>query len=958
MEFIVQTGTRPALDTTTPTRYRYGPLSRGLGPWRIRPVPNAEDPEMRKPGSWRGASAHAAPFIAVAFTFAACGGDDGQQGGDGGGGGDADVQSGPETVIFDTATDGELDTGLDAAPDDAGEDTRFDPDTVQPGEFGAPCIENIDCFSGWCITSDRGPICTRECVEDCPADFNCLGITNGVDLAFLCVPRQDRLCQPCALDGQCGTGYCMPLTEGNRCTTACDEEGECPSGYTCEEVTSALNPGLTSLQCVPNNDACDCVPGKEGFVEACQTVNAFGACTGLRTCQGLAGWGPCDAPTASPEVCDGEDNNCNRLIDENLTGDTCDITNAFGTCTGLRVCDAADGVTCVGQTPAAETCNYLDDDCDGETDDGFRVGGRYVADTGCGNCFTNCVEIFDRPNAFGTCDTAPETPTCRMECDPNYFDLNAVPDDGCEFLLDSDAIHVSVADATARDQQGCGLGPTGTLPGAYPCRSIGFGLGEAARLGRGKVLVADGLYLESVTLRAGIDLLGGHRADTWERDVDATNTAIRGPAAVSGHARTVIADGITVPTEVSGFVITGGSAFGASANSYAVWIRNSTAALALRDNLIFGGDAGDGADGAVGAIGSDGGNGQPGERAILTSTHNNCGNASNVPGNVPNCFNASGNLVAGACGAGGTNTCGGTSVAGGAGRGAVCPSGNTRQGTGTNGSAASGGGSAGTGGAGGYDRSSNDCNNFGTGGFSATAAAGTNGGRGDDRAGGNGGAGSAGNVSGGHWSGNGGGGGQGGRAGGGGGGGGAGGGADVTLNCTSGGDTTDDSLGGSGGGGGAGGCGGGGGGAGGAGGGSFAVFVTWNTPNASAPTLSGNVITRGRGGAGGRGGPGGKGGRGGEGGAGGGVAGVFGFAMGVGGRGGQGGDGGHGGGGGGGSGGASYGVYVHQVNGNPGYGAANTFVPSGAGGPGGQGGASPGLAGQNGSDGLSADTNL
>ena len=64
------------------------------------------------------------------------------------------------------------------------------------------------------------------------------------------------------------------------------------------------------------------------------------------------------------------------------------------------------------------------------------------------------------------------------------------------------------------------------------------------------------------------------------------------------------------------------------------------------------------------------------------------------------------------------------------------------------------------------------------------------------------------------------------------------------------------------------------------------------------------------------------------------------------------------GGGGGGAGGASYGVYVHQVTGNPGYGAANTFVPSGAGGPGGKGGASPGLAGQNGSDGLSADTNL
>ena len=859
-------------------------------------------------------------FFAIGVAVG-CGGDDGQTGTDLGqdtADGDAFIEV--ETFVPDTASD------TSDTRDTTTEDTSFDPDSVQPGEFGAPCIENSDCLTGWCVSSDEGPICTRQCVEDCPFGFNCLGISNGVDLTFLCVPRQDRLCQPCALDGQCGNGYCVELAEGNRCTTPCDEVGECPDGYSCQDTTSAFDPNRTSKQCIPDNGACDCVPGKEGFVEACQTVNEWGSCTGLRTCQGLAGWGPCDAATASAEICDGVDNNCNRLIDENLTGDTCQIANEFGSCTGLRVCDAADGVTCVGQTPIAELCNYLDDDCDGQTDDGFRVEGRYVADTGCGNCFTDCVSIFDRPNAFGVCNTEPALPSCVMRCDPGYFDLNAVPDDGCEFQLDPDAIYVGVDSAGAAGGA-CGLGPVGTGEGHFPCLTIAQGLQRATATGRSRVVVADGRYTEVVTLANGVSLLGGYRSDTWERHLDSTGTVIRGPEG-SGDRKAVIATNINQPTLFEGFVVNAANATSVGANSYGLYIRNSTAALSVRDNLIF---AGLGGPGSIGAAGSSGQNGVAGSNGLPTKHLNACTTTPNNPG-----------------AAGGARTCsnpggGGTTVvSGGKGGDSVCPDRNKQEGSG-----AAGNNSGGAGGAGGWGHTSTATGCSPTSGQLEVGVPG-----GDaavdltrDGAGGNGCSNNLGTVSDNEWRGATGGNGGHGEHGAGGGGGGAGSGGGISSSSFD--------ISGSGGGGGSGGCAGARGGGGAPGGASIAVFILWtsgNQPNAASgvPAVSNNVIVRNQGGPGGTGGNGGAGGDPGAGGNGGALVTnglvspvfcVFGGA-----KGGFGARGGHGGGGGGGCGGVSFDILAWGINGQSHSFNSNSFPSDGGGGVGGAGGNSSNTA--------------
>src|SRR5690606_22256673 len=130
-----------------------------------------------------------------------------------------------------------------------------------------------------------------------------------------------------------------------------------------------------------------------------------------------------------------------------------------------------------------EVCDNVDNDCDGAVDEDWRSGGKYVADAACGNCYTDCTAIYARPNAYGECAAA-GAPACVMRCCRNgaaaagcdggdYWDLNGVPDDGCELALDPDAIYVSASDPGASDAPGCGRGPVATGGGRHPCATIG-----------------------------------------------------------------------------------------------------------------------------------------------------------------------------------------------------------------------------------------------------------------------------------------------------------------------------------------------------------------------------------------------------------------------------------------------------------------------------------------------------
>jgi len=126
------------------------------------------------------------------------------------------------------------------------------------------------------------------------------------------------------------------------------------------------------------------------------------------------------------ELCDGADNDCDGQTDEGFSlGNAC----GFGQCAGgIEIC-SPDGFSTICNTLSLsieEECNGLDDDCDGQTDEDFLDLGNAC---GVGACVGGTI-ICSGDSTFTVCNT--DSLATVETCNSLDDDCDGQTDEGCD----------------------------------------------------------------------------------------------------------------------------------------------------------------------------------------------------------------------------------------------------------------------------------------------------------------------------------------------------------------------------------------------------------------------------------------------------------------------------------------------------------------------------------------------
>ncbi|MEW5854140.1 MAG: putative metal-binding motif-containing protein [Myxococcota bacterium] len=239
----------------------------------------------------------------------------------------------------------------------------------------------------------------------------------------------------CPFGQVCRENRCRP-SDQNLHDEGCHTDDDCPADHACAESTGRCIPVAPNPP-LPGTDAGQCTSGQ---TRPCG--NKIGACEyGEETCVDGAWNGACVGGVGPvDERCDALDNDCDGTTDEGFTlGGAC--ADGEGVCRqeGTVVC-TEDGlgtgcsVTALDPGGRVELCsNGLDDDCDGETDEGFTLG--EVCTAGLGACERSGVTVCSQDRLSVTCNAVAGDPEPLELCGNDVDDdCNGQTDEGFEAL--------------------------------------------------------------------------------------------------------------------------------------------------------------------------------------------------------------------------------------------------------------------------------------------------------------------------------------------------------------------------------------------------------------------------------------------------------------------------------------------------------------------------------------------
>lgn len=191
------------------------------------------------------------------------------------------------------------------------------------------------------------------------------------------------------------------------------------------EAGSSMTVFNDALVAYPTPEICDGVDNDcDGLIDEDLVQNCLSECgAGTSVCVDGA-YTECVVTTPYPEVCDGIDNDCDDLIDEGLQ-ESC--ANECGA--GIRTC--VDGLfgDCVITLPNIELCDGVDNNCNGRIDEGFTVGTACTRG-GDGACATYGVFVCTEDGLDVECDAEDPAGSGVEICNDRDDDCDGLVDEG------------------------------------------------------------------------------------------------------------------------------------------------------------------------------------------------------------------------------------------------------------------------------------------------------------------------------------------------------------------------------------------------------------------------------------------------------------------------------------------------------------------------------------------------